>query len=763
QSAHLRYEDQSLPMILAFDRFDHSGKGDFASMQFDLVTLTEVEGFSLIYDGITYFNGASIQLGATMEMDLDELRYTLKENKLNLNELELSGEGFIDLNDDDIELDLSFSTSKSDFRQLVSVLPGAYIDDFNQVQIEGTFEAESQISGIYSDDQLPAFNFSAVIEDGSIKYPDLPLGMNKINLDLSVEKPAGVMDLVSVALEQIQLEIGQQPLSGHLLIRTPVSDPDVTGRIVGRLDLANLTQAYPLQDVETLSGIIDSDVRFRASQSQLDKKDYKNIEVNGSLDLVDLIYVASGNPEINIIKSGLTFSPQAIQLSETQVTAGQSDIRISGKIENILSLLSPEKTLVGSLNLRSERLDLDEWYQTDATLDTASATTTPNDAFATPDKAIPAYDFDFDLQIKELVFNGESITELKARSRLRPEQINIVEMSAGMRGSDIRLEGTLNNLTGYLAGESKVTGDVTLTSRRLNLNAFMSEETGSNNVDTAVLSPFIVPDNIDVGIDAKISELIYTDMIFKDLSGQVMIRDQTANLKDCSAEAFGGKLQLAGGYRTTKGEKPHFDLKYDMRNVQFSQVAQQLSYLGALAPIIKYLDGRFSTSFISNGVLQDDFMPDLSTLNLDGLVETSECILKSFGPAEELGRKLKMNFLQSPKIKNTKNWVEVRNGMVEIKEFDYLLEDVAMQISGTQSLTQELNYLIKMKVPRKYLDAKELTKEFNTQFSWLTEEANKLGFRLSNGEFINVNVILTGTLSKPLFNLKLVGMDGEKP
>ncbi|NND31075.1 MAG: AsmA family protein, partial [Saprospiraceae bacterium] len=158
QSAHLRYEDQSLPMILAFDRFDHSGKGDFASMQFDLVTLTEVERFSLIYDGVTYFNDASVHLGATMEMDLDQLRYTLKENKLNLNELELSGEGFIDLNDDDIELDLSFSTSKSDFRQLVSVLPGAYVDDFNQVQIEGTFEAESQISGIYSDDQLPAFN-----------------------------------------------------------------------------------------------------------------------------------------------------------------------------------------------------------------------------------------------------------------------------------------------------------------------------------------------------------------------------------------------------------------------------------------------------------------------------------------------------------------------------------------------------------------------------------------------------------------------------
>jgi hypothetical protein len=68
-----------------------------------------------------------------------------------------------------------------------------------------------------------------------------------------------------------------------------------------------------------------------------------------------------------------------------------------------------------------------------------------------------------------------------------------------------------------------------------------------------------------------------------------------------------------------------------------------------------------------------------------------------------------------------------------------------------------------MKIPRKYLEASELTKGLNEQFSWLTNEANKLGFKLSSGEFVNVNVIMNGTITKPTFDLKLVGMDGEKP
>ncbi|MBK8501935.1 MAG: hypothetical protein IPL46_06860 [Saprospiraceae bacterium] len=252
-------------------------------------------------------------------------------------------------------------------------------------------------------------------------------------------------------------------------------------------------------------------------------------------------------------------------------------------------------------------------------------------------------------------------------------------------------------------------------------------------------------------------------MTFRNVKGQVLVADNTATLQDCSSEAFGGRFQLAGGYQTLAGEQPNFDLKYDMIDVQFSQIAQKFSYVKVLAPVIKFLDGRFSTSFITNGALKDDFMPDLASLNLSGLVETSECLLKSFGPAEELAQKLKLKFLQSPRIQNSKNWLEVKNGIVEVKEFDTKIEDIDFQISGTQALNQELNYLIKMKIPRKYLEASELTKGLNEQFSWLTNEANKLGFKLSSGEFVNVNVIMNGTITKPTFDLKLVGMDGEKP
>jgi hypothetical protein len=755
----LIYHDQSMPMRLQLTRFDHMGSGDFASMQFDLKTMTQVDYLSFTYDGITYLDSVRASLDAVLQIDLNKDEYTLKDNELLLNELQLRGEGFIDLNDEDIVIDLSLKAPESEFRQLASVLPGAYNQTFTDAQIKGSFNLATHIWGQYKEENYPAFQLETLITDGAIQYPDLPMAVSNIHLDLSVEKPQGIMDLLKINATKAQFQIGPQPLTGQISIRTPISDPEVEGSIQGTLDLANLAKAYPVAGMDDLAGRLKSDIQFKASMSQVENKDYEKINIKGALEVENLVYQIVGKPGIKIASSNLKFTPQSVNLSSTSVQAGHSDITLEGNLENILAFITPNKTVKGNLRLKSRHLDIDEWYT-----ETSPPDTIRESAVASGTPAItPAFDFDLETEVGELIFNKEKIDDLTISGRIQPNQLSIRKLAGKVGESDINLRGDLTNLTSYLSGEGKLTGNIQLLSKKLDLNPFMSQPASAESEDTVSLAPLVIPDNLDLTIDAQIGELIYTDLIFANLSGGIGVRDQTASLENCAAEAFGGKIALTGGYQTLPGEQPQFDLKYDMVGVQFSKVADKISYVSILAPIIKFLDGRFSTSFITNGALQDDFMPDLSTLNLDGLVETSECLLKSFGPAEELAQRLKMNFLKSPKIKNSKNWIEVKNGIVEIKEFDYVVEDVSMQISGSQALNKDLNYLIKMKIPRKYLDANEITKEFNSQFSWLTSEATKLGFKLSSGNYVNVNVIMTGTITKPTFDLKLVGMDGEKP
>jgi len=761
KNGELSYVDQSIPMSMRLGDFNHSGSGNFASMQFDLDTKTDVEWLTVNYDGVAYMDSVKAALDAVIQMDLNASRYTLSDNKLLLNDLELGGSGFVQLNNEDIELDLSIVAPKSDFRQLMSIMPGAYTSDFAEAKIAGSFDLTSNIKGRYVEDSYPSIMLKTEIDNGSIQYPDLPLAIAGINLDLAIDKPQGGLDLLEVVLSKMQMQVGPQPLKGHLSIRTPMSDPDVEGGITGTLDLVNLSKAYPMEGIEELQGTIFADVQFKARMSEIDKKEYEKLAIKGNATVSNLAYKMSGMPPISILDSKVEFSPQSVTLKETRIQAGRSDVSLEGRLENVLALISPNQTARGNIRVRSEMLDMDEWYGAEES-DSGSqlpATGSP----AAESVMIPSFDIDVDAQVKEARFAGNEIKDVNFSGRLQPEEIDIRKMSAVMQGSDVDLRGTVRNYSSYLAGEDKITGAIVLQSRKLDLNPFMSSAPNEEVTDSADLTPFIIPDNVDIEIDARVGELVYTDMVFTNLKGKVIVREQSALLQDCAANAFGGTVDLAGGYRTLDGSQPTFDLKYDMTNVQFSQIAAKVSYVNKLVPIIKYFEGRFSTSFITNGALQDNFMPDLTTFNLDGLMETSEAVLRSFGPLEELASRLQMNFLKSPKIKNTKNWLEVKNGIVEVKEFDYEVEDVAMKISGRQSLSQELNYLIKMKVPRKYLDANELTSAVGSKLSWLSSEANKLGFKLSTGDYVNINVVMTGTLTKPVFDLKLVGMDGEKP
>jgi gas vesicle protein len=72
-----------------------------------------------------------------------------------------------------------------------------------------------------------------------------------------------------------------------------------------------------------------------------------------------------------------------------------------------------------------------------------------------------------------------------------------------------------------------------------------------------------------------------------------------------------------------------------------------------------------------------------------------------------------------------------------------------------------MDYLIKAKIPRKLFDQNKIGEAANTGLNALSNQAQKLGLDLKAGEFVNVNINITGNLMKPKIGIKLVGTDGQ--
>ena len=105
--------------------------------------------------------------------------------------------------------------------------------------------------------------------------------------------------------------------------------------------------------------------------------------------------------------------------------------------------------------------------------------------------------------------------------------------------------------------------------------------------------------------------------------------------------------------------------------------------------------------------------------------------------------------------------VFIKRCAIEIREFDYKVQDIAMKIGGKHGLNQDMDYLIQAKVPRKLLEKNAVGSAANKGLDFLSKEAAKYGVNIQAGEFINLNINIGGSVKDPKIKVKPVGSEGK--
>ena len=92
-----------------------------------------------------------------MNMDLNKSLYTFKDNKVKLNDFPFSFAGAIGLpNATDITYDITFKALETDFKTLLSLVPGAYTDKFKDIETSGKVAFDGYYKGVQNACTCPA-------------------------------------------------------------------------------------------------------------------------------------------------------------------------------------------------------------------------------------------------------------------------------------------------------------------------------------------------------------------------------------------------------------------------------------------------------------------------------------------------------------------------------------------------------------------------------------------------------------------------------
>jgi hypothetical protein len=621
--------DEGSNITFYITELNHSGKGKFSGDVSELDTKTNAR-VSLKIDSTEYLSNNELKLDALIGLDLTNNKYTFKENKAYINQLPLEFQGFVQLLEDGQEIDLTFENPGSDFKDFLAVIPKTYSKELDKVQTTGNFKIKGVIKGKLTDETIPTLDINMVSNNASFKYPNLPKRVENISINASIENTTGNTEDTYIDLQTLNFKIDQDVFKSSAIIRNLTENITVNANVDGVLNLANLSQAYPIDLENQLTGILVAKLQTSFDMNAIETNAFERIKSNGNMNLKGFKFASEDlvNP-IVISEADITFNPKTINLNTFDATTGKSDIKANGTINNLLGFIFSNKKLEGEFNVNSNA-----FYVSDFMKETAPET--------------------------------------------------------------------------------------------------------SENKTAKTSEAFKIPAFLDCKINADAKTVYYDNLTLTNVKGNLYVKEEKAVLRNMSTNIFNGKL-LLDGYVDTASKTATFMMNLDMNQFDISKSFNDLELLQSLAPIASALQGKLNSIISLTGNLDDNFTPDLNSISGNAFAELQTTEIKPKNEALVNALNSALSFVDFSKLdlKDLKTNLTFENGMVNIKPFNISYKDIVITINGSHSFTNTMDYKAIFQVPAKYLGS-----DINRLIGKIDEQA-------VNNISIPVTANITGSFNNP--------------
>ena len=450
-NSRINYLDESTKTFLRITDFNHYGNGDFTADKTNLETNTEAI-VSFEFDSINYLNKNSLKLDADFEMDLANQKYTFLENEALINQLPLTFDGFVKINEDNQELDLTFKTPSSDFKNFLAVIPETYAKNLDGVETTGDFTVNGMIKGIVDEEHIPMMDIAIKSDNASFKYPDLPKKVEDISIDAVLKNETGLLADTYVNLDQLDFRIDQDRFSAKGNFKNLMDNPLIDLTANGTLNLANLEKAYPLDLDMDLNGILNANLTTNFDMNSIEKEQYQNLKSSGRASISNFKYTSPEIPnDVNISKATLNFNTQKVTLEEMDIKSGQTDAKITGTLDNLMGYLFSDQQLKGRFNVQSNTFSVNDFMvaQTEETTNETENTSEEKETTPTPtgEEAIkiPSFlDARLDFNAKNVIYDNLTLKNTKGAVVIVDETASLENVSADIFGGNIGINGNVS-------------------------------------------------------------------------------------------------------------------------------------------------------------------------------------------------------------------------------------------------------------------------------------------------------------------------------
>ncbi len=550
--------------------------------------------------------------------------------------------------------------------------------------------------------------------------------------------------------------------------------------------------------VQTKADATNLDVKFKSKRTEFKsilslipavyKKDFDKVKTSGSLALEGMVKgemkgesypafnldlkVNNGMfqyPDLpvgvkNIYIAALITKPQGgldftvVDISKLHLEAGTDPIDAKINVKTPVSNPNVVANIVGRMDLAN----VPKFYPSEG-LKTISGLLNLNLDFAgrksdLDKKNYTAIKAAGSMKVTNLVYDTKEtpmpVRVMDMQMTFNPQNVTLNSFSSAIGKSDFNATGTIDNFMGYAFGTGDLVGTVNLRSSQFDANEWLAKdntgETKPNVPDTAKTEYFKVPAHIDFTANSQIGKLLYEKIVLENVKGQIEIKDEAINLNNLFANLLGGNATISAKYDTKGKTHPDVTFRYAINNFDFQKTYQAVGMSEKLAPVIKYVQGNFSSDLKGEGKLNPDMSVDYNSLKGDGKVSIPTAKLVGMPILEKVQQVAKIPALQNLQLTNAYTVIQFKDGKVKVDPTDFKFGNgYNVNVSGSNGFDQSIDYDMRMDVPSKELGAATALAQ-----SYLSKIP---GLGAAMPDIISFTFKVTGTASSPKVSLSKVG------
>ena len=353
------------------------------------------------------------------------------------------------------------------------------------------------------------------------------------------------------------------------------------------------------------------------------------------------------------------------------------------------------------------------------------------------------------LKIGEGAFNlkgsSQQVNNLQGELSLEDKKLLVNGLYLTSHESDLYLKGTLTNTLNYLFfNDEKLAVNVLVKSQEVVLDTFLQNQEGSNPGTYSLA----FTQNLNVSLQLEIDRFAFAEFKAQQIKGLLEIQEGKITGNQLSMKAQEGSYQ--GEFSLSPiAQKGYFleaQLKAQRINMRalfagfqnFSQQTLTANNLVGTAWINTRLNARLD-----------------STLQIDpySLVAQNELRiidghLKNYEPMKALSRFAEIEELEDVAFSELSNVISINNGLITIPSMDIKSNVLDLQLQGTHSFENEIDYLVKLRLSDVlFKDRKSKTNpEFEDHLSIAQRDDDH-----------RIPVSITGTTDAP--QIKVTGKD----